>query len=715
MGNKTILCPYCGTANRAGDNFCAGCGYAIQHATGQIDAQTVLEGRYVIMDLLGQGGMGAVYRALDRRLDNSMIAIKEISTAALSPGELEKSVESFKQEASMLVSLRHHALPRISDFFSTVDGRWFLVMDYIEGETLEKIVRRRGRIPQEEVVVWARQLCDVLGYLHGQTPPVIFRDLKPSNIMLTAGNEIKIIDFGIARHFRPGISADTVSYASMGFAPPEQFGAGHADQRSDIFALGAIMHYLLSGITPAAEPFRFKPFDQLAGVSPGLSVLIMEMLELNPHNRPRDIGEIAARLAGMEASVGKTIRMDSTHDGGPTVLMVSEKTVGKSIKKPVYFSPNWVAVLLLPVLIIAGVLFAGKAGLFNASHEEVTGETVAGADAVVPDDYPSIQAAIDGSLAGHIIKVRPGIYHENIDFGGKEVTLQSINPDDPGVVESTIINGGSRGTVVTFQSGESPRSVLNGFTITGGSGTWRQYKIVSYDGESMVFKRQYGGGILVTSGSSPTVTRCVITDNTVRNVTSKELGIGGGIAVLDSSSPLLEDNRIVQNIAEGYGGGLAVWYRSNPIIRNNVIENNRSDDIAGGILVAMMSAPVISNNQINYNDSDSSGGIYVAHMSEATITNNHICYNNANLGAGIFVWRTGSVLIRDNVIAGNKAKKNGGGMFIGNRALATAQGNTFENNVALVRGGAIWVDRDSQILSSDNISLGNTPDDISYE
>lgn len=713
MKNEITLCPTCGAGNRAGDNFCAKCGCVLRYATGQIEAQTVLEDRYVIVDLLGRGGMGAVYLALDRRLNNTMVAIKEMSTAALGPGELEKSAESFKQEASILVGLRHHALPRVSDFFSAGEDRWFLVMDYIEGETLENVAQRRGKIPQEEVMDWARQLCDVLGYLHRLIPPVIFRDLKPSNIMLTAGNEIKLIDFGIARLFKPGVSSDTISYGSMGFAPPEQFGEGRTDQRSDIFALGAIMHFLLTGISPAAEPFKFKPPDQPAGVSSDLSALIMQMLELNPCNRPQDIGETAVRLAGMGAAGGKTIKVDAPPAGSLTVPMTGEQPLAQPAKGGANPFPRWVVALLVLGLCIVGVIIAGMAGLFN-STPEISG-VVTGADLVVPDDYPNIQRAIDHAGAGQVIIVRPGTYHENIDFMGKEIILQSMDPHDPAVVDSTIINGGSGGTVVTFQSGESPRAELSGFTITGGSGTWKQFRIVSYDGETMLFKRQYGGGILVTGGSSPTITRNVITENIVENVRSRELGIGGGIAVLDSSAPLIEGNRIAQNISEGYGGGIAVWYRSNPTIRNNIIEDNRAADIGGGILVAMMSAPVITGNRINSNSSDSSGGLYIAHMSEATVKDNHISFNNANLGAGIFVWRTNAVLISDNIIANNKAQKNGGGILIGNRASATVQNNTFENNVAFIRGGAVWVGKDSQILSSDNVARGNSPDDIYHE
>lgn len=300
-----ILCLSCGANNDDEHNFCVKCGYALNGVTGRQTAQMLLAERYAIVRLLGKGGMGVVYLALDRRLDDMPVAIKEMSTAALEPGELEKAVESFKREALLLVSLRHHALPRVTDFFSTDDGRWFLVMDYIEGETLGRVARSRGPIPEAEVKDWARQLCEVLGYLHGQEPPVIFRDLKPSNIMLTPDNRIKLIDFGIARHFKPGVSSDTVPFASAGFSPPEQLGKGQTDQRTDIYALGATMHNLLTGIDPSCNPFKFTPPNEAAGISPELSKLVMEMLEHEPGARPGDIGKVEKRLTKLLKNGGR--------------------------------------------------------------------------------------------------------------------------------------------------------------------------------------------------------------------------------------------------------------------------------------------------------------------------------------------------------------------------------------------------------------------------
>ncbi|MDH7578608.1 MAG: protein kinase [Bacillota bacterium] len=295
-------CSYCGTKNPDDNDFCSKCGSSLTGGTGQLNPDTVLEGRYVIVKTLGRGGMGAVYLALDQRLNNIPVAIKEMSTNAVGHGKLQAAIAAFKKEATMLISLRHPALPRITDFFARGKDRWYLVMDYIEGETLRAVVQRRGPIPQKEVLDWANQLCSILDYLHSQQPPVIFRDLKPANIMLTPDGKIKLIDFGIARHFRPGLTSDTIAYGSSGFAPPEQYGENQTDPRSDIYALGATLHYLLTGIDPGKNPFSFEPPGKFAQVSAGLESAIMRALELKPENRPANIKEMLAVITGENES-----------------------------------------------------------------------------------------------------------------------------------------------------------------------------------------------------------------------------------------------------------------------------------------------------------------------------------------------------------------------------------------------------------------------------
>jgi outer membrane protein assembly factor BamB len=294
-------CPHCGTAKLDdGHTFCFKCGGSYSGVTGQLSPDTVLEGRYIIVKTLGRGGMGAVYQALDQRLNNSIVAIKEMSTNAVGPGNIQAAIAAFKTEATMLISLRHQALPRITDFFAKGEDRWYLVMDYIEGTTLKQTAQERGKIPEAEVRNWAKQLCDILNFLHTRKPPVIFRDLKPANIMLTPDGVIKLIDFGIARHFRQGQTADTSAYGSAGFAPPEQYGQNQTDARSDIFALGATLHYLLTGIDPEKTPFTFDPPSKTVSISPEFEAVLMKMVDLRAANRPGSIREVAQELANID-------------------------------------------------------------------------------------------------------------------------------------------------------------------------------------------------------------------------------------------------------------------------------------------------------------------------------------------------------------------------------------------------------------------------------
>lgn len=262
--------------------------------TGNISKNTLLNGRYVVLNLLGRGGMGAVYKAADIKLENSLVAIKEMSTANLDESRLERAIENFKKEASMLINLRHNALPRVRDFFTDGSNKWFLVMDYIRGENLEAVLKKQGQIAEKVLTQWFLELAEVLDYIHNQDPPIIFRDLKPANIMLTSDNHIKLIDFGIARHFQPDKSSDTTYYVSQGFSPPEQYGIHQSSVQSDIYALGAVCYYLLTGRHPQGEDFSFTPPQEFVTVSEGLNRAIMKAIQYNPKDRPTSIKKMLA-------------------------------------------------------------------------------------------------------------------------------------------------------------------------------------------------------------------------------------------------------------------------------------------------------------------------------------------------------------------------------------------------------------------------------------
>jgi serine/threonine-protein kinase len=255
--------------------------------TGTLPQATVLQERYIISEKLGQGGMGAVYRAGDRRLSTVSWAVKEMSQSAITgPLERQQAREAFLHEAEMLAGLSHPNLPRVTDHFEQ-DGKAYLVMEFVPGETLLSFLQREGLPqPQSRVFEWVRQLCDVLEYLHTQNPPIIFRDLKPANIMLTPGGQIKLVDFGIARLFKPGQAKDTQAFGTVGYSAPEQYGRGQTDARSDVYALGVLIYQLLTGYDPTATPFRLPPANQAnPSVSPAIAAVLTKATQSEPDLR----------------------------------------------------------------------------------------------------------------------------------------------------------------------------------------------------------------------------------------------------------------------------------------------------------------------------------------------------------------------------------------------------------------------------------------------
>ncbi len=272
----------------------------------------LLKERYRILEPVGKGGFGAVYKAADTLFAYRPVAVKEMGQSHLSPQEMVEAIEAFKREAHLLAGLQHPNIPAIHDYFGEA-GRWYLVMDFIEGETLEEHLNKsRGKyLPVEEVLKIGIQLCTVLGYLHTRQPPIIFRDLKPANILLTPSGQIYLIDFGIARHFKPGQSKDTVAFGSPGYASPEQYGKTQTTPRADIYALGATLHQLLTGDDPTQTPFRFAPLQLRSQTTPvGLDTMIASMLEIDEKRRPAsmyaikfDLQRFATRRADKQVGV----------------------------------------------------------------------------------------------------------------------------------------------------------------------------------------------------------------------------------------------------------------------------------------------------------------------------------------------------------------------------------------------------------------------------
>ncbi|PLS78492.1 MAG: hypothetical protein CYG59_18475 [Chloroflexi bacterium] len=255
----------------------------------------LLAGRYRMGRLLGSGGFGAVYLATDERLHRA-VAIKVCSTQRLPPHEAAEAAQLFQSEALTLARLRHPGLTAIWDYFSEGTD-WYLVMEYVPGETLRDLLRRTGGpLPQAEAIDYARQLCSVLGYLHRQQPPVVFRDLKPANVMVTPNGQLKLIDFGIARLFSPGKLADTSQFGTPGYAPPEQYG-GQTEPRSDMYSLGVVLHQMLTGHNPSTTPFALPPISALnPTVTGALETLVADATAYNIADRVASAEDFCARL-----------------------------------------------------------------------------------------------------------------------------------------------------------------------------------------------------------------------------------------------------------------------------------------------------------------------------------------------------------------------------------------------------------------------------------
>ncbi|MGA8058355.1 MAG: protein kinase [Candidatus Binataceae bacterium] len=256
---------------------------------------TVLQNRYEIERLLGGGGMGMVYLAHDQRLANRACAVKEMVDHFIDQQQRIEANDYFAREADTLAQLKHAAIPAITDRFDD-QNRHYLVMEYVEGRNLEEeIAARGGPLPEGLIIDIARQLCDVLAYLHGSTPPVVYRDMKPSNVMLTPKGRVVLVDFGIARLFKSARKGTMIG--TLGFAPPEQY-QGVVDPRSDIYSLGATLHYVLTGRDPEKfPPFSFPPIRDLRPeVSTNLAGAIDRALAYQADARPASIQDFRDML-----------------------------------------------------------------------------------------------------------------------------------------------------------------------------------------------------------------------------------------------------------------------------------------------------------------------------------------------------------------------------------------------------------------------------------
>lgn len=340
-----IKCPNCRYESNDGRKFCSQCGFPLRADTniigekstinatdefnlndldieekvstpiatkksvnGLLTPDTILQNRYKITKLIGQGGMGAIYLADDTRFSNRVCVIKEMLDHFTDEEQRATATTNFLREADMLSSMHHEGIPEVYDRFSE-GNRHYLVMEYIQGQDLEqKLEQATEPFDEKSVLNWAVQICDILSYLHNQKPPIIYRDMKPANLILTKTGKIYMVDFGIARFFNP-IKKGTM-VGTQGYAPPEQY-RGLMEPRSDLFALGATMHHLLTSRDPQEEPpFSFPKVRQLNNkISANTEKLIEKALEKDASDRFESAEHMLKAIMKINAIHNDTVKV----------------------------------------------------------------------------------------------------------------------------------------------------------------------------------------------------------------------------------------------------------------------------------------------------------------------------------------------------------------------------------------------------------------------
>ncbi|MGB3714776.1 MAG: serine/threonine-protein kinase [Candidatus Promineifilaceae bacterium] len=311
-----------------------------------LDSGTILRDRYRLTHIVGQGGMGYVYRAEDTRLPGRLCAIKEVKPEASATPEMRKQEQSqFLREASLLAQLDHPNLPKVSDFF-TDSGRDYLVMDFVPGNDLKQLIDESlvsGQILDVKLVLnWADQLLDAIIYLHQQDPPVLHRDIKPANIKLTPDNRLKLVDFGLAKLLATDDSRTITVIQGRGtayYTPLEQYGAEseHTDVRSDIYALGATLFHLLAGQPPPEAKERFLNPGSLKSlrdinhdVNADVSETVRWALEMHPDDRPDDVITVKEAING-QINVPTRIKTTDEYEGIGEALRANSVPVAFAI------------------------------------------------------------------------------------------------------------------------------------------------------------------------------------------------------------------------------------------------------------------------------------------------------------------------------------------------------------------------------------------------
>lgn len=313
---------------------------------------TVLDGKYEILKEIGRGGMSVVYVAMDLRL-NKQWAIKEIRDDGSQ--DTQTLLKGLEREANILKKVDHPVLPRIVDIIQK-ENKVYVVMDYVEGRTISEILKEQGAQPQEMVIEWAKQLSSALDYLHSMDPPIIYRDMKPSNVMLKPDGNVKLIDFGTAKEYKIENNADTTALGTRGYAAPEQFGDAqgrgiyNTDARTDIYCLGATLYHIVTGMNPCEPPYEIKPIRQWnPALSSGLEKILVKCTQPDPNDRYQSCSELLYALDHYDE--------------------LDEKFKKQSRKKFGLFAASIIMGLVFAGISAAG--FAGQQNLLNQNYMNI--------------------------------------------------------------------------------------------------------------------------------------------------------------------------------------------------------------------------------------------------------------------------------------------------------------------------------------------------------
>ncbi len=344
--------------------------------TGLLPPNHCLHDRYIVERRLAQGGQSAVYLVMDTATGNARRALKEMSQAHLLPHERERAVNQFLREAQMLQQLDHPMLAAVYESFME-DDKHYLAMEYVPGQTLEDEMIELGRpLEWERVVRWGMMLCDVLEYLHTQHPPIVYRDLKPANVMLTTGGALKLIDFGIARRLIPARMRDTAQLGTDGYAPLEQY-ASKSEPRSDLYALGASLYHLLTGRVPENAPLRSSGgrLPSIRTISPrvpeAVERVVMQAMNLHPDDRFPDARALRAALASLVP-----YEPQATPQAATAKSAVAARSTGRMRARAESATPPKLSVS--PLRLDAGVLNEGAAAELELLIENRGGGQLAG-------------------------------------------------------------------------------------------------------------------------------------------------------------------------------------------------------------------------------------------------------------------------------------------------------------------------------------------------